>query len=300
MSEGVYLFGPSIAAFAAVVFFAWGLLSYASSVIGAEEGERGRARAAFVSRDPILELSYPILVACAPLGRWVLENLGVSASVRRNLARMNIHEEEMDVGLMGGICVASGLGAAIFLAILAGLFGFAWVGVVALAPGFYLPLSLIESYGHERQVDIARRYPFYLDLVSLAMKAGATFRQATEIFVRDNSGIALSDELRVMLDLMDRGKTEDEALSEFARRVEEPEVAVSVNTILQGEELGTPLAALIAHQGQLMRHGRVRKASKMAEEAAVRMTGPTTVIMIASLLLIIGPMLIDAANSGVF
>lgn len=299
MFDDPVLIAACVGAFGSVATFSWVGLRWAGLTLAAERSARAEARSAFVARDATLSLLYPILVLATPMGRHLL--VGPLAGLAgRAFERMGLHEEEMDLGLMGAICLVSALAGASMLSLLGVFFGVYWLGILGLVPAGYLPLSMLDAYARERQLGISRRYPFFLDLVALAMKAGATFRQSCELYVEDNPGLSLGGELGAMLRNMDRGKSEQEALREFASRVQEPAIAESVAIIVQGQELGTPLAMLIEHQAQLMRHERLTRAERLAEEAAVRMTGPTTVMMIASLILIIGPMILDAARSGIF
>ena len=64
-------------------------------------------------------------------------------------------------------------------------------------------------------------------------------------------------------------------------------------TILQGEQLGTPLKDILAMQAKAMRERRIMNAEKLAQEAGTKLLAPCMLIMLAALLIVIGPMVMQ-------
>ena len=75
------------------------------------------------------------------------------------------------------------------------------------------------------------------------------------------------------------------------------EVNSIVTSILQGEQLGTPLA-MCSHPGRGLRIKRSQRAETVAGEAGVNMLLSGILIMASTVLIIIGPFAINYIYSG--
>ena len=64
--------------------------------------------------------------------------------------------------------------------------------------------------------------------------------------------------------------------------------------INKGEELGTPLSAILREQAEQMRLKRSQRGEKAAAEAEVNIVFPGMVLMIACLLIVIAPIILPA------
>ncbi len=140
---------------------------------------------------------------------------------------------------------------------------------------------------------IKRRMPFLLDLLTLLMEAGATFinalRDATFEFRDHPVGVEFS---RVLAE-MNMGKSRTAALESLRQRLDDDEITSIVGSVIQGENLGTPLALLFRTQADVLRIKRTQRAETIAGEAGVKMLLPAVLIMMATVLIILGPFILS-------
>jgi len=136
---------------------------------------------------------------------------------------------------------------------------------------------------------IKRRMPFLLDLLTLLMEAGSTFLQALDEAVEQFSEHAVGQEFGRVLSEINMGKGRTEALEAMRDRLADDEVTSIIGSIIQGEQLGTPLARIFRTQADVLRIKRSQRAETMAGEAGVKMLLPAVLVMAATVLIILGP-----------
>jgi tight adherence protein C len=145
---------------------------------------------------------------------------------------------------------------------------------------------------------IKRRIPFLLDLLTLLMEAGATFLGALRQAVEEFEGHPVAQEFGRVLADMNLGKTRTEAFYAMRDRLSDDEITSIIGSILQGEMLGTPLAHIFRTQADVLRVKRTQRAETVAGEAGVNMLLPAVLIMVATVLIILGPFLLNYLYFG--
>lgn len=145
---------------------------------------------------------------------------------------------------------------------------------------------------------IKRRMPFLLDLLTLLMEAGSTFLRALSQAVKEFEGHPVAEEFGRVLTDMNLGKTRHEAFSAMRDRLSDDEITSIVGSILQGESLGTPLAQIFRTQADVLRLKRTQRAETVAGEAGVNMLLPAILVMVATVLIIIGPFMLNYLKFG--
>ncbi len=156
----------------------------------------------------------------------------------------------------------------------------------------------LATRARRRLMLIKRRLPFLLDLLTLLMEAGASFLNALTQGVKEFQGHPVAEEFGRVLTDMNLGKTRYEAFSAMRDRLSDDEMTSIIGAILQGEELGTPLAQIFRTQADLLRLKRTQRAETVAGEAGVNMLLPGVLIMVATVLIIIGPFLMNYLQFG--
>ncbi len=168
--------------------------------------------------------------------------------------------------------------------------------LLVMAGGFLLGtlLSLFQLYDRagSRVREISQRVPYALDLISLAMGAGATFTEAVQTVVREDHEDPFNEELRALLAEMELGTTRRRALANMAERVPLEPLRAIVSSVTQAEELGTPLAMVLHAQATLMRQHRSVQAENTAAAASVKILLPSLLILIAVILTLFSPMIL--------
>jgi len=178
--------------------------------------------------------------------------------------------------------------------------GTAGVGVAfvwAMLTVWFLRRRLAQAAAR-RLVFIKRRMPFFLDLMTLLMEAGSSFLDALKQSVDEFEGHAIAEEFGRVLADMNMGKTRREAFHNLRSRLNDDEIDNIVGSIIQSEELGTPLAEVFRTQSDVLRLKRSQRAETIAAEAGVRMLLPGVLIMAAAVLIILGPFMLNYIHFG--
>ncbi len=168
-------------------------------------------------------------------------------------------------------------------------------GVLALA---WLLRRRLSVQARRRLQRIKLRMPFLLDLLTLLMEAGSTFLAALGQGVEEFRGHPVAEEFGRVLTDMTLGKTRAEAFTAMRERLADDEIASIIGSILQGEQLGTPLARIFRTQAEVLRLKRTQRAETLAAEAGVNMLLPGVLVMVATVLIIIGPFLLNYLQFG--
>ncbi len=156
----------------------------------------------------------------------------------------------------------------------------------------------LRSKARTRLVQIKRRLPFLLDLLTLLMEAGSTFIQALRDGVHEFGEQPIAVEFgRVVTDI-NLGKTRQESFTALQDRLADNDITSLIGAIIQGEKLGTPVAAVFRTQADVMRIKRTQSAETMAGEAGVNMLFPGVLVMMAAVMMILGPFLLNYLKIG--
>jgi tight adherence protein C len=171
---------------------------------------------------------------------------------------------------------------------------------IGMFVGMGLTIFQLYDRSEKRVRIISKRVPYSLDLISLAMGAGATFTEAVQTVVREESVDPFSVELRTMLAEMELGTTRRKALRNLSDRVPLESLRSIVASVIQAEELGTPLGEVLHQQASLLRLHRSVRAENAAAVASVRILVPSLLILIAVVVAIFGPAILRIAERGLF
>jgi len=172
-------------------------------------------------------------------------------------------------------------------------------GVLTILTAYLLRRQL-ASRARYRLLLIKRRLPFLLDLLTLLMEAGSTFLQALREAVDEFSEHPVGQEFGRVLAEMSMGKSRTAALEAMRNRLNDDEITSIVGSIIQGENLGTPLARLFRTQADVLRIKRTQRAETVAGEAGVKMLLPGILIMASTVIIILGPFILGFIYSPFF
>jgi tight adherence protein C len=173
-----------------------------------------------------------------------------------------------------------------------GVPGSIMAGVFTVLTAYVLRRRLAARAAY-RLLLIKRRLPFLLDLLTLLMEAGSTFLQALRESVTEFRDHPVGAEFGRVLAELNMGKTRIEAFESMRRRLADDEITSIVGSIIQGEQLGTPLARLFRTQADVLRIKRTQRAETVAGEAGVKMLMPAILVMAATVIIILGPFLLS-------
>ena len=103
-----------------------------------------------------------------------------------------------------------------------------------------------------------------------------------------------------MLAEMELGTTRRRALENMAKRVPLDQLRSIISSVVQAEELGTPLADVLHSQANLLRLHRSVRAENAAAVASVRILVPSLLILMAVILAEFAPAILRAISGGLY
>jgi tight adherence protein C len=171
---------------------------------------------------------------------------------------------------------------------------------VAVAPLSYLyPDLRLRELTKQRQARFEKEFPFFLDVLVLAMKAGLNFTAAVEQAVVSSRSGPVQQEFSRYLRESRTGVARRVALDRLAERVMLPSVTNFAASVVQAEQTGGSLGDVLADQARQRRQERFLRAEKLANQAPVKMLLPLIALLFPITFIIIGfPIVIQLLEAG--
>lgn len=170
------------------------------------------------------------------------------------------------------------------------------VGILMLS---MYPAAWLKGALKRRHIEIQRSMPFVLDLLTLSVEAGMDFMTALQRTSEHGRITALNEELLRAIRQIQLGKTRREALRNMIERIDQTDVTTVLNAIVQADELGVSLGAILRIQADQIRNKRFERAEKLANEAPVKLLFPLLFFIFPSVFLILlGPVIMELLRQG--
>lgn len=163
------------------------------------------------------------------------------------------------------------------------------VGVGYMAPEYWLKgkIKKIKSV-------LVRELPDAIDLLSLCVNAGLDFMLALKWVVEKSTPSVIVNELNVLLQEINVGKTRRDALKDLAAKYEISDLATFSRTLIQADKMGTSVSEALTILSEDMRMARFRRGEQMAMKAPMKMLVPLLVFIFpVVLILVAGPIFLD-------
>lgn len=171
------------------------------------------------------------------------------------------------------------------------------VGFGLLLAGWMQVWLINTGIRRSRQID--RDLPDFLDVLSVTVRSGMSFRPAVERVSSFHEG-PLAEEMRSAINSMRLGVPRRDAFIAARDNSRSENVAIFVSAFLQAEELGTPLADALMDISSEIRRERAQQVRRAAAKAQPKIaTVVTTMILPATLILIIGSMILMNIIPGI-
>ena len=166
------------------------------------------------------------------------------------------------------------------------------VSLMGIAFLYYYPLLWLRRSLKQRHLSIQRALPFVLDLLTLSVEAGMDFMSALQRNCERRKLDPLNEELIRMTREIQMGLPRRVALRNMATRVDLQDLRSVTNALIQADELGVSIGAILRIQSDQMRGRRFDRAEKLANEAPVKMLGPLLLFIFpAVFIILLGPIL---------
>jgi tight adherence protein C len=163
--------------------------------------------------------------------------------------------------------------------------------VVMVAFGGYYPGYAIKRAMEQRQIRIFRDLPYVLEMLMLSTEAGQDFSSAMATVIEKGTPGPLLEEFRVVHQEVTLGKTRADALRGMAQRLDLPEVTSFVLALIQAEQLGTSIGAVLRIMAEQMRIKRSTIAEELAGKVPVKLMAPLVACILPAsfIILLFGP-----------
>ncbi len=174
----------------------------------------------------------------------------------------------------------------------------ALIAMIIAAINLAMAIYAIPQAAGRRRRQFKRRLPHAVDIMALLLEAGSNFDDAIRLVAREDRGSPLGDEFARVKQQLDLNRSRAEALTALRNRIQDDDTSDLIRAICKGIELGTPMSAILKTQADQIRLKRSQWGEKAAKEAEVKMTGPNLLIMVACVIVIMGPILLPIFYGG--
>ncbi|WP_067724791.1 type II secretion system F family protein [Oceanobacillus damuensis] len=163
------------------------------------------------------------------------------------------------------------------------------IGIPTL--GYFLPILFMKREVKKRQDLIRQDLPDFLDTVSTSLQAGVSLDQALREVIRHFDG-PIREEFSRFNNEIDLGIARERAYRELLRRNDNPEFQSLIKALIQGMNLGVPIAKTFKIQAENLREIRQEQVKELAAKASPKVTlvttfliAPVSILMIAGLMI---------------
>jgi tight adherence protein C len=164
--------------------------------------------------------------------------------------------------------------------------------------GWAVPKLYIASQAADRRSEIERSLPDVLDMLNMCVSQGMTLIAALKRVTSELRMVfpALSQELQIVAEQAELG-TLEQALSNFARRVDAPDVHSFTSLLIQTERMGTSVSVALGDYAENMRESLRQRADEKANKATFQLLFPTVLfLMPAVYIFLLGPSIIKLTD----
>lgn len=164
------------------------------------------------------------------------------------------------------------------------------LGIILL--GFYAPDMVIKNFADKRREAIRKALPDALDLMVICAEAGLTLDSALNRVARElaNANPELSDEFSLTAIELGFLTERRQALLNLGERIDLKAARGVVNTLIQTEKYGTPLAQSLRVLSAEFRNERMMRAEEKAARLPAIMTIPLILFILPTLFIVLlGP-----------
>jgi tight adherence protein C len=247
--------------------------------------------------DPAVKIPKPAFdfARILPTGAF-LRSTGMAASLKRSLDAAHL-----------SVTPGAFFNLKIILFVFLGVLSIVFAGkpdplllIIFMALGYVLPDFYLKRKIIQRRNLIARCLPETVDLLGLCIEAGLDFVSSVKWVIDRTPHNAMTDELASVVDEIKWGKPRVQALKDMSRRLEMPEISSFVQTIIQAERMGTPVAEAFTILSEDARAQRFHRGERIALQAPIKILLPLIFFIMPVIGIIVGgPILLTFMQGGI-
>jgi tight adherence protein C len=152
--------------------------------------------------------------------------------------------------------------------------------------GFFFPDLWLKGLVDQRQREILKNLPYFIDLLTLSVEAGLDFQIALQRVIEKAEHSALRTEFSNMLQEIKMGRTRGDALRNLAHRVNIQDITSFAAVLIQADQLGSSVGSVMRAQSDKMRAERFQRAEKMGAQAATKILIPIMIFVLPALFVV--------------
>ena len=170
-------------------------------------------------------------------------------------------------------------------------------GIIAAIVGYFIPVLWLEQRIAARRHQIQRSLAEATDLLTLVVESGMSLDEGL-LSITERFHNALGDEIGKVLREIRLGRPRMSALEHMAETTGVPDLHHLVESIVQSDQMGVPIARLLRVQATEMRRRQRQTAQERAAQASSRMVFPMVGCIFPVLwIVLLGPAIIQILNS---
>ncbi len=166
------------------------------------------------------------------------------------------------------------------------------------AVGWAVPRLVVRNQARERLSEIESGMPDMLDMLNMCVSQGITVPDSLERVSKELRPVypALAQELNIVVEQAQIGSLE-QALENFASRIDVPDVHSFTTLLIQTERMGTSVSQALTDYSDNMRESLRQRADEKANTATFKLLFPTvSCLMPAVFLFLLGPAIIQLSD----
>lgn len=171
--------------------------------------------------------------------------------------------------------------------------------LISLVIGYIIPEIYLKQKLAKRKNMISRRLPETVDLLGLCIEAGLDFVSAVRWVIDKTPGTAMTEELAFVVEEIKWGKPRIQALKDMSHRLNITEMTSFVQTIIQADRMGTPVAEAFTIISEDARAQRFHRGQRIALQAPIKILLPLIFFIMPVIGIVIGgPILLQFMQGG--
>ena len=161
--------------------------------------------------------------------------------------------------------------------------------VVGALIGYLFPRSWLKARAKKRQLEIEKKLPDVLDLLTVSVEAGLGFDAALLKVVEKQKG-ALAEEFLKVLQEIKMGRPRREALRDLSKRNNVEDLSNVVASLVQADQLGISIGGVLRNQSHQIRQKHRQRAEEKAQKAPIKIMFPLVFFVFPSIFIVVlGP-----------
>lgn len=225
-----------------------------------------------------------VLRSALPFTRNLIERFKLEAKIKNRLAAAHSTMSPQEFINLKIILLVVITGGAYFL--LPKVDPLVLLGIAFIS--FFVPNFMLKRMIAKRKDIIAKLLPETVDLLGLCVEAGLDFTTACKWIIEKVPSNPFIEELAFVLEEIKWGKSRTQALKDMSRRLNVSEVSSFVQTLVQSERMGTPVAEAFAILSEDTRLQRFHRGERIAMAAPIKILLPLIFCILPVIGIVIG------------